>query len=166
MKNWLNKWTKGGISAELDESGGLSPAARRRIDRSTDLQAFERETRILEQVLRAEMPSAAPPAGLHASILGAIQRTSRDSRRVALTWRWAAAGLMASLALAGWFLLYDSHTVPPAELRLVAAAQVLDLSAELETEVSSATLGPLTGELDRLNLDAGNAARFLLASLP
>ena len=166
MKNWLNKWSKRGISAELDESGELSPAARRRIDRSTDLQTFERDTRNHEQALRAEVPSAAPPAGLHASILGAIHRTSRESRRAALTWRWAAAGLMASLVLAGWFLLRDSYIVPPEELRLVAAAQMLDLSAEMETEVSWATLGPLTGELDRLNRDAGNAARFLLASLP
>ena len=82
--------------------------------------------------------------------------------------RWATVPALAAIALLGvwWALHTPVRPSAPDTPSLAAATSAFELSGQLARTVPAAVVAPLSGELERLNLDLANTAQFLLASLP
>jgi hypothetical protein len=172
MKNWLTKWVKYQISCRLDDGHALPGFMRRKISRSEELGTFENELLSLDHDLRKTKPARVVSPSLHNAIVRAVvaqESSGRMRHRPTLTLRWGVFAAMLVLAVAGWQLwLKPTKDAAAASERqsLSAAAQVLEASGEMGRQVPAAALAPLSGELERINLDLDNAAQFVIASLP
>jgi hypothetical protein len=143
------------------------PAARARVG-TGPVEAFEPDLLAVDQVLRATKSTATAPPGLHQAIMRGIrsEERSRARRPRAFALRWALVGLSGLLVVAGLVLRGGKGSGASGRQALSAATQVLNLGSEMQTEAPAAALAPLAGEWESVNRDVGNAARFLLASLP
>jgi hypothetical protein len=144
---------------------------RREISRSEELGKFENELLLLDQSLRKTKPGERMSPNFHNAILRAVmakESVGRMGTRPVLALRWGVFCVLLMLAVAGWTLWLKPKDDAVADERrsLSAAAQFLEASAEMERQVPAAALAPLSGELERLNLDFDNAAQFVIASLP
>jgi hypothetical protein len=167
MKTWFAKIR---ISAALDESrqpGGSRPAG---ISRSNELRAFGQEMAALDRALKDASPKPRAPASLHGSIMRAVQAGQPPAvaqRPLALLrWLTAPAAVAIALLLIWQAQRHPARPAPTATQSLATAASALDMSRQMTRVVPSAVLGPLSEELERLNRDLDNTAKFLLASLP
>ena len=167
MKNWLILRAKRRISAKLDGPGAALPAAGARVG-TGPVEALEPDMLAIDQVLRANKPTASVPPGLHQAIMRGIRSEERSTARRpgAIALRWALVCLLGLLVVGGLILGSGNGSGASGSDALSAATQVLDLGSEIQTEAQTAALAPLAGEWESVNLDVGNAARFLLASLP
>ena len=163
-------FTKARISAALDTGKRPSAWLRRRVSKSEELRAFEQEIMALDQALHQSVPRSEMPASLHRSIMQAVQSADRPAptRRTPTVLRWAPVPVLAVIMLLGfwWVLRSPARQSPPDTQSLAAASSALELSGQLARTVPSAVVAPLSGELERLNLDLANTAQFLLASVP
>jgi anti-sigma-K factor RskA len=169
MKFWF---TKAKISATLDAGQRPSAWLRRRVSKSEEPRGFEQEMLALDQALRQSAPKPEVPASLHRSIMQAVRSADRPApagRQLPFL-RWApmpALAVMFMVVLAVWWVVHRPARQPAPDPRpLAAAATALEMSGQLARAVPSAVVAPLSGELERLNLDLANTTQFLLASLP
>ena len=131
---------------------------------------MEQELIALDHALKQDVPEAEAPAFLHSSIMAAVRRAERSAaepRGLALL-RWARVPAFVLVALLGlwWALRSPVQPAQPDTQSLAAATTALEVSGEMARAVPTAVVAPLSEELERLNLDLNNTARFLLASLP
>jgi hypothetical protein len=167
MKSWFTKLR---ISAALDAGDKMSASLRRDIDRSEQLKSFEEEMTALDRALKQCSPKPQEPPGLHRSIMQAVRVAERPAAAApGLAFlRWAAAPVVAALALVAVWLALRGPVVPPTQgtQSLAAATTALEMSGQLAQSAPSALVAPLSDELARLNRDLDNTAQFILASLP
>jgi hypothetical protein len=167
MKLWFIKTR---ISAALDNGQGPSDWWRRRVKASDELRGIEQEMTALHRALTQSVPIIETPAFLHDSIMQAIQAADRQApaQRSPVLLRWAPVPALALvMLLAVWWALRSPLQPAHRDAQpLAAATAALEVSGEMARTVPSAVVAPLSEELERLNLDLNNTARFLLASLP
>jgi hypothetical protein len=167
MKSWFTKLR---ISAALDDGYKPSASLRRNIDRSERLQSFEDEMAAVDRALKQCPPKPQAHPGLHRSIMQAVRAAERPAAAPAglVFLRWAAAPVVAVLALVAVWLALRGPAVPPTQATqsLAAARTALEMSGQLAQTMPSAVVAPLSDELARLNQDLDNTAQFILASLP
>jgi hypothetical protein len=167
MKRWF---MKARISAALDAGGKPSADLRQAISGSDELQGFEEEMTSLDRALKQTVLRPNVPPALHRSIMQAVQTAGHPTRKVRQLpfLRWAPVPALTVLVLLAIWWMARGPARPPVRntQSLEAATAALDLGGKMAHAVPSAVVMPLANELERLNRDLDNTARFLLASLP
>lgn len=142
----------------------------------------------LDSALRRATPKVEIPVSLHGSIMQAVDRgvtcASRVSdplskggdarwsfrlrlfRGIRIGWLPVSASIVAALLALGLFLHYrpgqprlNTHSLAEISTTLTASQEIVDA-------LPSATVGPLSQELENVNEDLDRTADFLLATLP
>ena len=167
MKSWIARLR---ISAALDAEGQPAAPLRLKPGASAELRAVQQEMVALDALLREAPPRAQVPASLHSSIMQAVRAANHPAaapRRPELL-RWLAAPALAAIILIGAVLVLHRPAQAPEHnaQSLAAATTALQLGNQMVRSGPIAVVAPLSNELDRLNQDLDNTARFLLASLP
>jgi hypothetical protein len=167
MRTWLAKYK---ISSALDLGQSLPPSLRRRMEASAELRAFARNADALDHALKQDLPEVEPPAFLHASIMRAVEQSSRPVPRRSLAWRWLPAPAFAiAILLAAWWGLHLSTPKPVQQPQWAASSTANTaptLNEQVTRTVTTALVSPLSDEWQRLDLDLNKAMDFLSASLP
>ena len=167
MKSWFAKFR---ISAALDEKS-VGDERRTLAAPTDDLQQFEQKLARLDSALRATRPQAELPPFLHARIMRTVELAAQPAAvgPRAMWPRWAFAPALALLVAfglwAGWHSRHPGPKVAGAQ-SLVWVSTVLDARDQLAGSLPDALVAPLSQELENVHQDAGNTARFLLATLP
>lgn len=147
-------------------------------DSNEDLQALLRGSRARMEV----------PAGLHQGIMHAVEKAEAEApqgtRIRAFAWRqfgpnaikglrpirigWAPASALIGFALVGiWFVLQHGPEQPTQGTQpLPEISTAFTAGQEIVESFPSATVGPLSEELENVNRDVDRTAEFLLATLP
>jgi hypothetical protein len=131
----------------------------------------------LESALRGSPPSTEFPLELHVSIMHAVQTARRAESTEAsgigmikrfVTVSWLPVAGFAGLVLLGVLLSIHNQPVatPQNPQPLADISNAFVKSQELMDSLPSATVGPLSDELDKVNRDLDRTAKFLLAALP
>jgi len=127
---------------------------------------------VVERSLRAEAHRPPVPAGLHDSIMNAVQhqvaRTApeRSSRSIAWLWRLSVPAAAACVLLA--LLVYRVNLRKPHTsdgVALSEPAETLTLGQSLPQFLPT-TLAALSDELNGVQKDLDETANFLTASIP
>jgi hypothetical protein len=81
---------------------------------------------------------------------------------------WLPASALVALALAGIWLVLQHRPVQtkPGPKSLPEISTAFNASQEIVDALPSATVGPLSDELDNVGRDLDRTAEFLLATLP
>jgi hypothetical protein len=143
----------------------------------TSLAKFHDPKAAIESALRESPPTPEFPPALHNSIMRAVHAARRDEKnhvpqfgifRHLAEIRWAPVTAVTALLLLGaWLALHNrpdqtvqnSQTLPGISAAFTTGQEVVDA-------LPSATIGPLSDELDKVNQDLNRTAEFLLATLP
>lgn len=136
-----------------------------------------RSDEALESALRNSKPTTEIPAALHNSIMSAVQAVCREEdARLGQTWiirrfasaRWLPIAGLASLALVSLWLAvsHRSDRMTSNTQSLPEISTAFSASREVVDALPSATVGPLSDELDNVGRDLDRTAEFLLATLP
>jgi hypothetical protein len=131
----------------------------------------------VESALRDSVPGGEYPAGLHESIMRAVNAVRRDNRTavsgIGLFQRFAKISWLpvtgfASLAILGiWLVLHNrSEQTNPGSPSLPEISTAFTASQEMVDALPSVTVRPLSDEWDKVNQDLSRTADFLLATLP
>jgi len=145
------------------------------------MKFWRAETRIVnnavESALRQSAPEAVLPPDLHRSIMRAVRATRQPERRqpfmFAIVRRFKMSGVLsvtgfaALIMLVSWLVLHNrpQSTIPNSQA-LTELSTVFNASRDIVDTIPSVTVGPLSDELDRVNLDLNRTADFLIATLP
>lgn len=170
MNSWLTRFR---INAARDEGRPLPESLRQKINRSAELREFKESDDALERALRSARPDPAAPPFLAGSIMRAVRQCGKPAERtpscIAMwrNWSLAVVGVLA-VVLSGFWWMGRRPVVPPAPAagNLALPASALELGDTVTRTLPLATVAPLNDELDRVNLDLTNTARFLLANVP
>ncbi len=167
MKSWFARFE---ISAALDRDPRPRGSPPPRIHGSDELRRFAGELAALDRDLKATAPKPGAPASLHRSIMRAVRAADHPREaareRVFLRWLIAPAAAVIALLVAWQAVRGPGQPSGPKPPPLAAAANALEMGGQLVQAVPSAVVAPLANELELLNQDLDNTARFLLASLP
>jgi hypothetical protein len=122
----------------------------------------------LERSLRTKAHQAFVPADLHDSIMTGIRNRGAkiDSRQdsASARWlRWMPAPALAASVIVG--LVYYRSNTPPEPTPTSMALATLELGETMAQSLPVA-MKPLSEELDRVQQDLDQTAKFLAASLP
>jgi len=138
---------------------------------------FKNPEAALESALRKSGPDTEFPATLHNSIMRAVHAARRERKtRVSAfavlqrfaEMRWLRITGLAALILLGiWLSIHNrpqrmnsnTQSLPEISTALTASQEIVDA-------LPSATIGPLSDELDKVNRDFNRTAEFVLAALP
>lgn len=138
---------------------------------------FQNPNESLETALRESAPKTQFPPALHKSIMRAVHVARRNETsqvpefgifRRLVEIKWVPVTALTALILLGtWFALHnrpeqaasDLQTLPEISTAFTASQEVVDA-------LPSATIGPLSDELNKVNQDFNRTAEFLLATLP
>jgi hypothetical protein len=124
----------------------------------------------LDAALKGSAPRVDAPESLHRSIMQAVRAANRraEAPRHSNVLRWLPAPVLAAILLLGLVWAMHSRVQKPVQNAptLVAAATAVHLGDDMVRAMPAAVVAPLSNELDRLNRDLDNTARFLLASFP
>jgi hypothetical protein len=131
----------------------------------------EQELTAFEQALKETAPKLSAPPSLHGSIMRAVRAAERPAAAPqGLSFlKWLPAPALVALALlVAWHVQRGAvrPPVPASQQPLAAATTALEMGGRMAQAMPSAVVAPLAAELERLNQDLNNTARFLLASLP
>ena len=138
---------------------------------------FTNSGEALEMMLRQTPPRTAGPGTLHDSIMRAVYASDREERilvsgfarfRGLLQNRWIPVSGFAGIILLGLLLTHHnrSETRNRNSQALTQISAAFSASQELVDALPSATVGPLSDEVDKMNQDLDRTAHFLLATLP
>lgn len=88
-------------------------------------------------------------------------------RRFARNLWLPAAGFAALVVVGTWLSLHNHRQQPtPGSTSLPEISTAFTAGQEVVDALPSVTVGPLSDELDKVNLDVSRTASFLLATLP
>lgn len=166
MITWLRKFW---ISSSLDSAGTRPPSRQQGAVGSKEVGDFQQTVEVLDGLLKRQRPvEAAPPAGLHAAIMQRVRSSAqeRDGVDWIRAWLRPATAVVLLVALGGFWRLHRFSGPPLPEPRLTAATAALDLGENAAQELPSSLVAPLASELQNVNRDLQNTARFLLSSVP
>ena len=126
------------------------------------------EVTALERSLRLKPNQPSVPADLHNSIMVGIRNLGTKLQRQEIPgwvrwFRWVPAPVLAACVIAG--LLYYRSNIPPEPTPTSIALTTLELG-ETMAQTLPAAMEPLSQELERVQQDLDQTAKFLAASLP
>lgn len=166
MIKWMRQFW---ISSALDRAQPRSPARGQGGVQSKEGLDFAQELELVHGLLKTQRPmEAAPPAGLHAAIMQRVRGSVHEEPAADWIRAWLKPATVSALvaALGGFLLLHKFSGSPVPEPSLTSAATALDLGENAAQALPSALVAPLASELQNVNRDLQNTARFLLSSVP
>jgi hypothetical protein len=130
----------------------------------------------LESALRESAPKSEFPPELHDSIINAVHTAHRAKSIEVLgigmlqpfIKSWLPVTGFAGLVLLGVLLSIHNHPVAAIQnpQPLAEMSRAFATTQEFVDSLPSVAVGPLSDELDKVNLDLDRTAEFLLATLP
>jgi len=174
MKSWLSKFK---ISAALDAEPSPSSPNRKGSAGSDAVRGFAESVQSVDRGLRSHPPDFESPPDLDFAIMNEVRQAARTSsaalpkRKSRTLLRSLPAAAMATLALVVAWWIFNRPATSSLQNRVanrpsLEVGPALELGANAARDIPPVVVGPLSDELDRMNADLDNAAKFLLSSLP